>query len=109
VIFSALTQHGVEILDVEQVVIRGRIILGVLVATTADPEDLQEAAEQAMASIGMQLEVEVGAGAVGASEKYIGRNKDQLRRKKNNIHYRGKQKKAKLRSRKKFSYIKDGN
>jgi phosphoserine phosphatase len=66
VIFSALTRHGVDILDVEQVVIRGRIILGVLVATAADPEDLQEAAEQAMASIGMQLEVEVGAGAIGA-------------------------------------------
>jgi phosphoserine phosphatase len=66
VIFSALTRHGVDILDVEQVVIRGRIILGVLVATAADPEDLQEAAEQAMASIGMQLEVEVGTGAVGS-------------------------------------------
>ena len=66
VIFSALTRHGVDILDVEQVVIRGRIILGVLVTTTADPDDLQEAAEQAMASIGMQVEVEVGAGAVGA-------------------------------------------
>jgi phosphoserine phosphatase len=65
-IFSALTKHRVDILDVEQVVIRGRIILGVLVATAADPEDLQEAAEQAMASIGMHLEVEVGAGAVGS-------------------------------------------
>lgn len=65
-IFSALTRHRVDILDVEQVVIRGRIILGVLVATAADPEDLQEAAEQAMASIGMQLEVEIGAGAIGA-------------------------------------------
>jgi phosphoserine phosphatase len=69
VIFSALTRHGVDILDVEQVVIRGRIILGVLVTTTADPEDLQEAAEQAMASIGMQVEVEVGADAVGASTR----------------------------------------
>ncbi len=69
VIFAALTKHGVDILDVEQVVIQGRIILGVLVATTADPEDLQEAAEQAMASIGMQAEVEVGAGAVGASAR----------------------------------------
>ncbi|MGB6164817.1 MAG: phosphoserine phosphatase SerB [Pseudonocardiaceae bacterium] len=69
VIFSALTRHGVDILDVEQVVIQGRIILGVLVETTADPEDLQEAAEQAMASIGMQVEVEVGADAVGASAR----------------------------------------
>lgn len=69
VIFSALTRHEVDILDVEQVVIRGRIILGVLVETTADPEDLQEAAEQAMASIGMQVEVEVGADAVGANAR----------------------------------------
>ncbi|MDQ4091886.1 MAG: phosphoserine phosphatase SerB [Actinomycetota bacterium] len=69
VIFSALTGHGVDILDVEQVVIRGRIILGVLVETTADPDDLQEAAEQAMASIGMQVEVEAGAGEVGVSNR----------------------------------------
>jgi phosphoserine phosphatase len=69
VIFAALTKHGVDILDVEQVVIQGRIILGVLVATNADPDDLQEAAEQAMASIAMQVEVEVGAGAVGASTR----------------------------------------
>jgi phosphoserine phosphatase len=69
VIFSALTRHGVDILDVEQVVIRGRIILGVLVETTADPDDLQEAAEQAMASIGMQVEVELGAGEVGVSNR----------------------------------------
>ncbi|MBV9140844.1 MAG: phosphoserine phosphatase SerB [Pseudonocardiales bacterium] len=69
VIFSALTKHRVEILDIEQVVIQGRIILGVLVATTADPEDLQEAAEQATASLGMQVEVEVGAEAVGASAR----------------------------------------
>lgn len=69
VIFSALTRHGVDILDVEQVVIRGRIILGVLVETTADSEDLQEAAEQAMASIGMQVEVEVGADGVGANAR----------------------------------------
>jgi phosphoserine phosphatase len=69
VIFSALTRHGVDILDVEQVVIRGRIILGVLVATRADPEALQEAAEQAMASIGMQVEVEVGADALGANTR----------------------------------------
>jgi phosphoserine phosphatase len=69
VIFSALTRHGVDILDVEQVVIRGRIILGVLVASAADPEKLQEAAEQAMASIGMHIEVEVGADAVGASAR----------------------------------------
>ncbi len=69
VMFAALTRHGVDILDVEQVVIRGRIILGVLVETTADPDDLQEAAEQAAASIGMHVEVEIGADAVGVSTR----------------------------------------
>ena len=32
VLFAALTRHGVDVVDVEQVVIRGRLVLGVLVA-----------------------------------------------------------------------------
>jgi phosphoserine phosphatase len=54
-LFAALTRHGVELLDVEQVVIRGRLTLGALVATHRDPEALQESVEQAMASISMQV------------------------------------------------------
>lgn len=69
VLFAALTRHGVDILDVEQVVICGQLVLGVLVDTRSDPEGLQEAAEQAMASIGMQVEVEVGAEAVGSNRR----------------------------------------
>ncbi|WP_367131748.1 phosphoserine phosphatase SerB [Saccharothrix sp. HUAS TT1] len=61
VLFAVLTRHGVEILDVEQVVIRGRLVLGVLVAADRDPEGLQEAVEQAMATVAMQVEVEIGA------------------------------------------------
>ncbi|XVS65625.1 phosphoserine phosphatase SerB [Actinosynnema sp. CA-299493] len=61
VLFAVLTRHGVEILDVEQVVIRGRLVLGVLVAADRDPEGLQEAVEQAMATVSMQVEVEIGA------------------------------------------------
>ena len=30
VLFAVLTRHGVEILDVEQVTIRGQLVLGVL-------------------------------------------------------------------------------
>ena len=55
VLFAALTRHGVDLLDVEQVVIRGRLTLGALVAVRSDPEALQEAVEQAMASIAMQV------------------------------------------------------
>ncbi|QFZ17053.1 phosphoserine phosphatase SerB [Saccharothrix syringae] len=61
VLFAVLTRHGVEILDVEQVVIRGRLVLGVLVAADRDPEGLQEAVEQAMATVSMHVEVELGA------------------------------------------------
>ncbi|KAA5837261.1 phosphoserine phosphatase SerB [Saccharopolyspora hirsuta] len=61
VLFAALTRHGVDIVDVEQVVIRGRLVLGVLVSTEHDPEQLQEAVEQAMATVGMTVDVAIGA------------------------------------------------
>jgi phosphoserine phosphatase len=64
VLFAALTRHGVDVLDVEQVVIRGQLVLGVLVAVEHDPEGLQEAVEQAMASVGMHVEVRIGS-AIG--------------------------------------------
>lgn len=66
VLFAAFTRHVVDVLDVEQVVIRGRLVLGALVATDRDPEGLQEAVEQAMASVGMHVDVEIGAASVGA-------------------------------------------
>lgn len=61
VLFAALTRHGVDIVDVEQVVIRGRLVLGVLVSTERDPEQLQEAVEQAMATVSMTVDVAIGA------------------------------------------------
>jgi phosphoserine phosphatase len=59
VLFTALTRHGVELLDVEQVVIRGQLTLGALVATDHDPEGLQEAVEQAMASVAMSVRTSI--------------------------------------------------
>ena len=59
VLFTVLSAHGVEVRDVEQVVIRGALTLGVLVATDRDPEGLQERVEQAMASMGMAVRVVV--------------------------------------------------
>lgn len=63
-LFAALTRHGVDVLDVEQVVIRGQLVLGVLVAVEHDPEALQEAVEQAMATVGMHVDVRIGS-AIG--------------------------------------------
>jgi phosphoserine phosphatase len=64
VLFAVLTRHGVDILDVEQVVIRGQLVLGVLVTTDHDPEGLQDYVEQAMSTVAMRVEVEVGADPV---------------------------------------------
>jgi phosphoserine phosphatase len=55
VLFAALTRHGVDLVDVEQVVVRGQLTLGVVVVAHQDPEELQEVVEQAMASISMQV------------------------------------------------------
>lgn len=63
-LFAVLTRHGVEVLDVEQVVIRGQLVLGVLVGTKFgrdEAESLQEDVEQAMATVAMRVEVEIGA------------------------------------------------
>jgi phosphoserine phosphatase len=60
VLFAVLTRHDVHLLDVEQVVIRGQLVLGVLVHAVQDPEGLQEAVEQAMATVAMRVEVRVG-------------------------------------------------
>ena len=68
VLFAALTRYGVDIVDVEQVVIRGRLVLGVLVSTEIDPETLQEAVEQAMATVGMTVDVEIGAEDIDAAK-----------------------------------------
>ncbi|GAA5155959.1 phosphoserine phosphatase SerB [Pseudonocardia eucalypti] len=59
VLFAALIRHGVELLDVEQVVIRGQLTLGALVAIETDPEALQESVEQAMASIAMTVRTSI--------------------------------------------------
>ena len=61
VLFAALVRHGVDIVDVEQVVIRGRLVLGVLVHEYRDSEQLQESIEQAMATVGMTVDIEIDA------------------------------------------------
>lgn len=66
-LFAVLTRHEVDILDVEQVVISGRLVLGVLVDAPQDPEGLQEAVEQGMASVRMHVEVLVGEDATATA------------------------------------------
>ena len=62
VLFAALTRHGVDLLDVEQVVVRGQLTLAALVAAHRDPDGLREVVEQAMHGIGMRVETSIEAG-----------------------------------------------
>jgi phosphoserine phosphatase len=72
VLFAVLTRHDVDVLDVEQVVIRGQLVLGVLAGVYRDPEGLQESVEQAMASVGMVVDVKIGS-AIGEDPFALGR------------------------------------
>ena len=57
-LFDALSAHEVTVLDVEQVVIRGRLILGVLVtAPAAADRSVDDALTAALAPMGMEVEV----------------------------------------------------
>ncbi|MRH89015.1 phosphoserine phosphatase SerB [Nocardia sp. SYP-A9097] len=67
VLLTALSNNAVSLLDVEQVVIRGRLTLGVLVSCPTDPEALQDQLEDAMASVGMNVDVEIGANSVAGA------------------------------------------
>jgi phosphoserine phosphatase len=61
--FRTLTRAGVEVLDIEQIVLRRQLILGILV--TAPPhgwKTLRTAVEETAAGLGMQVEVERGSG-----------------------------------------------
>ena len=61
-IFSTLSVAGVEVLDIEQIVLRRRLVLGVLVTAPRDWKKLQAAVEETAAGLGMQVEVERGSG-----------------------------------------------
>ncbi|WP_120314073.1 phosphoserine phosphatase SerB [Mycolicibacterium elephantis] len=60
-LFEVLSQHNVELLNVEQVVIRGRLTLGVLVAAPADVAagtQLREEVTAAIHGVGLDVTIE---------------------------------------------------
>jgi phosphoserine phosphatase len=60
--FSTLTRAGVEVLDIEQIVLRRRLILGILVTAPRDWKKLRTAVEATAAGLGMSVEVDRGTG-----------------------------------------------
>jgi phosphoserine phosphatase len=64
--FSALAAHDVEVRDVEQVVIRDRLILAVLLDLRGDTSALRSSVGQAAHALGMECEVAVADDSVSA-------------------------------------------
>lgn len=62
-LFSALSGHDVDVVDVEQVVIRGRLILGVLLAgapAVTEAAAIGAAVQDVAAALGLDAEVSPG-------------------------------------------------
>ena len=62
VVFDALAPFSVEVLDVEQVVLRGRLVLGVLLTAPRDDTRLRKAIDSVAADLEMEVEIRSGAG-----------------------------------------------
>jgi phosphoserine phosphatase len=61
-VFTALSAFGVEVLDIEQVVLRRRLVLGVLVTVPRNESGLHTSLRQVAADLGMEVDVERGTG-----------------------------------------------
>jgi phosphoserine phosphatase len=56
-LFTALAAHDVEVLDVEQVVVGGRLALGAALTLHGDPDALRRATSAAAEALGVQVDV----------------------------------------------------
>ncbi len=63
-LFAALAGHNLAVLDIEQVVIRGRLILGVLLASEAEPDltAIHRAIRAVAGDLGLDAEITTGWG-----------------------------------------------
>jgi len=61
-VFTTLAAFGVEVLDIEQIVLRRRLVLGVLVTAPRDWKALRAAVDEVAEALSMQVEVDRGTG-----------------------------------------------
>src|SRR3954466_4020861 len=61
-IFATLSRAGVEVVDIKQIVLRRRLILGVLVTIPRDWKGLRDAVEATARDLGMNVEIDRGTG-----------------------------------------------
>lgn len=60
-ISTELAQYDVTVLDIEQIVVRDRLVLSFLVTSPADPQALRDRIAAAADEMGFQLDTEIGA------------------------------------------------
>ncbi|MCW2782568.1 MAG: serB [Marmoricola sp.] len=61
-VFSTLAAYAVEVIDIEQIVLRRRLILGLLVSAPRDWKSLRDALEKVATELDMSVEVDRGSG-----------------------------------------------
>jgi phosphoserine phosphatase len=61
-VFDTLARFGVEVIDIEQIVLRRRLVLGLLVVSPRDWKPLRTEMERVAADLGMTLDLERGSG-----------------------------------------------
>jgi len=61
-VFSTLAAYGVQVLDIEQIVLRRRLVLGVLVTAPRDRKGLQRAVQRVAEDLEMQVDLDEGTG-----------------------------------------------
>ncbi|HEX5494835.1 MAG TPA: phosphoserine phosphatase SerB [Mycobacteriales bacterium] len=73
-LFAALAAYDVEVVDVEQVVIRGRLVLCVLLALRGEPAPLRRAVTKTAQALGVEVEIGVGDEVDDAMPNRAGRH-----------------------------------
>jgi phosphoserine phosphatase len=61
-LFAAMSEHAVDVVDIEQVVVRGRLILGILVTAPEADGAFRTAVDQVARSLDMDVEFAPGSG-----------------------------------------------
>src|SRR5215218_5303757 len=61
-VFRTLAVYGVQVLDIEQILLRGRLVLGVLVTAPRSWKTLRAAVEEVAAAMDLEVIVEKGVG-----------------------------------------------
>lgn len=61
-VLETLSVAGVSVVDVEQILMRGRLVLGVLVTAPRDGKKLRKAVTETVEALGMSVDIERGSG-----------------------------------------------